>query len=410
MMRIIRFSLVAASVVAIGFAAQAAEIDFEGIAPGTIVDELTTGAGVTGSIPGPVGVDGFNPALAASAKCANGPPCNAAVVFDSANPPGIDFDLGTPNECVGGPGVDLEPGDGFGGECGSIYENLLPLGNILQVNEMREIIDRDNSGTIDNADSPVTRTDDADLRGEYIEFDFTGFKRSGKGTATVGSISYMDNDEGEFAAQIELYGNFPDKFIALPALGDNGVLTIPIAIDGVSRARVVLNGSGAVTSVVVNEQVERPCWVTLGGFDKGTNTDASGKKICTFGGNVGPPPSGAFEVNWHSGAFAGSVFHTNDIEAIECVDMGSTGPQQPGGKKGLVVDTLFFECDGLFNHLPGYTCDGYFKDSGEPQGKKANDRDEINFTVRDSVGAVVAECIGDMEGGNVQIHPPVGKP
>jgi hypothetical protein len=49
-------------------------------------------------------------------------------------------------------------------------------------------------------------------------------------------------------------------------------------------------------------------------------------------------------------------------------------------------------------------------DSGEPHVKKANDRDEINFTVRDSVGAVVAECIGDMEGGNVQIHPPVGKP
>jgi hypothetical protein len=162
--------------------------------------------------------------------------------------------------------------------------------------------------------------------------------------------------------------------------------------------------------MVVNEQVERPCWVTLGGFDKGTNTDASGKKICTFGGNVGPPPSGAFEVNWHDGPLAGSAFHTNDIRAIECVDMGSTGPGQPGGKKGLQVDTLFFECDGLFDHLPGYTCDGYFKDSGEPHGKKNKDRDEINFTVRDGGDSIVAECIGDLEGGNIQIHPPVGKP
>ena len=218
----------------------------------------------------------------------------------------------------------------------------------------------------------------------------------------------MDNDEGEFGAQIELFGSFPPKFIGLPAVGDNGVLTIPIAQEDVSLMRVVLNGSGAVTSVVINEEVPRPCWVTLGGFDKGTNTDASGKKICTFGGNVGPPPSGAFEVNWHDGPLAGSQFHTNDIEAVECTNMGSTGPQQPGGKKGLEVDTLFFTCTGLFNHQSGYTCDGYFKDAGEPAGKKNNDRDEINFAVRDSGGGVVAECTGDLEGGNIQIHPPVG--
>jgi hypothetical protein len=397
--------------VAVGFSAQAADVDFEGIAPGTIVDELTTGAGVSGSIPGPIGVDGFNPGLTTSVKCVNGPPCNAATVFDSENPPSFDLDLGTPNECVGGLGVDLKPGDGSGGECGSPYQNLLHLDHILMVNVENEIVDRDNSGTIDNADSPVNRTDDLDARGEYLEFDFTYFKKNGKGTGTVGSVSYMDNDEGEFGAQIELYGpSFSPKVIGLPAVGDNGVLTIPVSVEGVSRMRVVLNGSGAVTSMIINEQVERPCWVTLGGFDKGTNTDASGKKICTFGGNVGPPPSGAFEVNWHDGPLAGSAFHTNDIEVIECVDMGSTGPGQPGGKKGLEVDTLFFECDGLFNHLPGYTCDGYFKDSGEPHGKKNNDRDEINFTVRDSGGSVVAECIGDLEGGNIQIHPPVGKP
>jgi hypothetical protein len=387
--------------------AMSAEIDFEGVTPGTILDEVSTGIGVTGSVPGSIGVDGYNPALSASIKCDNAPPCNAAVVFDSSNP-GIDVDLGTPNECVtGGVGVDAEPDGTTGGECGSDFENLVALGNILIVNEMPSTIDRNGSNTIDTNDSPVDVADDADLRDQYLEFDFSTTKSNGRGTVTVGSLTYMDNDEGEFDAQIELFGKFPDKFIGLPAVGDNGVLTIPIAQDDVSRMRVVLNGSGAVTSVVVNEEVPRPCWVTLGGFDKGTNTDASGKKICTFGGNVGPPPSGAFEVNWHDGPLAGSQFHTNDIEAVACTDEGSTGPQQPGGKKGLEVDTLFFTCNGLFNHESGFTCDGYFKDAGEPAGKKGNDHDEINFTVR-SGETVVAECTGDLEGGNVQIHPPVG--
>lgn len=135
--------------------------------------------------------------------------------------------------------------------------------------------------------TPTTRwvdlTDDADLRGQYLEFDFSTTKKNGKGTVTVDSLTCMDNDE-----------------------------------------------------------VPRPCRVTLGSFDKGTNTDASGKKICTFGGNVGPPPSGAFEVNWHEGLLAGSQFHTNDIDVLRCEDTGSTGPQQPGGQKGLEVDTPDF--------------------------------------------------------------------
>lgn len=410
MLRFNHFALVLGAFLVSVPPAGAAEIDFEGVAPGTILDEVSTGSGVSGSISGTIGVNGFNPALSASSKCDNQPPCNAAVVFDSSNPPGIDFDLGTPNECVGGPGIDAFVPDGTGGECGSPYQNVNALGNILIVNEEPRTPDRNGSQTIDTDDSPVDLTDDADLRDQYLEFDFSTTKPNGKGVIELTSMTYEDNDEGEFGAEILLFGNFPPKFIGLPAVGDNGILTIPIAQEDVSRMRVVLNGSGAVTSVVINEEIPRPCWVTLGGFDKGTNTDASGQKICTFGGNVGPPPSGAFEVNWHAGPLAGAQFHTNDIEVVRCTDMDSTGPQQPGGKKGLEVDTLFFECDGLFNHASGYTCDGYFKDGGEPAGKKGNDPDEINFTVRDSSQAIVAECIGDLEGGNIQIHPPVGKP
>ena len=274
-----RITLLAVFIVTANLSAGASEIDFEGLAPATILDEVSTGFGVTGNVPGTIGIDGFNPALSASDKCEGALPCNAAVVFDSSNPFIRDLDLGTPNECALGPGVDQSLGDKTGGECDSPFQNLAALGNILIVNEERATPDRDSSTTIDTNDSPVDRADDADLRDQYLEFDFSTTKNNGKGTVTVGSLTYMDNDEGEFGAQIELFGKFPPKFIGLPAIGDNGVLTIPIAQEDVSRMRIVLNGSGAVTSVVIDEEVPRPCWVTLGGFDKGTNTDASGKKI-----------------------------------------------------------------------------------------------------------------------------------
>ena len=95
---------------------------------------------------------------------------------------------------------------------------------------------------------------------------------------------------------------------------------------------------------------------------------------------------------------------------MECSDNGSTGPQQPGGKKGFEIDRLDFECDGRFNNQTGFTCSGYFIDAGEPQGKKGNDRDFISVMIADSGGNPVAKCEGDFEGGNIQIHPPVGKP
>ncbi len=390
---------------ALAIPVHAADIDFSGLTPGDIIDELTEGAGVTGSMGGSIGVNGYNPGLSSSSKCANEPPCNAAVVFDSSAPPGIDYDLGTPNEDFGGPGV------GVGGEAGAPFQNDMAWGNVLEVNEKDEFVDRDGSQTIDSNDSPVNLTDDADLRGQYIEFDFSTLKNNGKGTATINTLTYIDNDEGEFGAQVELWGpNLPLNFIGLPAVGDNGVNTLTIGLEGVQHMRVVLNGSGAVADTTFNEELERPCWVTTGGFDKGTLADASGKKICTFGGNIGPPSSGAFEVNWHDGPLAGQRFHTNDIEIIRCYYSGTTGPQQPGGKKGLDVDTLEFDCNGLLNGEEGYTCDGYLRDAGEPSGKKNNDRDEISLTVRDGEGTVVASCEGDLDGGNVQIHPPVGKP
>jgi len=379
--------------------ANAAEIDFENLDEGEIVSEVSSGAGVSGGGNKPIGVFGFNPKFPAET--------NAAVIFDSGRAPGDftnDEDLGTPNEDFGGPGVDRNRFVGTGGHAGSPFQNDTPLDNILIVN--KSLID------VDPADGLVDDPNDDDKQGQFLEFDFSALKGGGKGTATINSVTYIDNDEGEFNAQIEMFGpDIPDQFIALTSVGDNGMNTIfGIGVDGVQLLRIVLNGSGAVGSVVFNEEVQRPCWVTLGGFRTAEVESAAGPKQCTFGGNVGPPPNGALEVNWHDGPLEGQRFHTNDIQAVVCLDSGSTGPQQPGGKKGLEVDTLVFECNGLFNNMPGYTCAGEFVDGGEPAGKKGNDRDRIEVMILNSDEDVVAECIGELAGGNIQIHPPVGPP
>ena len=383
------------AIAVLGSRAQAGEIDFEGLDEGQVIDEVSNGEGANGLPSGEVDVFGFNPAFGLST--------NAAIVFDSACLPGgdpddctgDDADLGTPNETCPGNG----PGSGEGGECPGPFQNDTPHGNVAIIAE--NLTDGNNDDLVDDPD-------DADRRGQYIEFDFDDLAGN---SVTVNSFTYVDNDEGEFGAQAEFFGpgTLNPSVIGLADVGDNGVNTVNAGIEGVTRLRIVLNGSGSVPLVVINEEIEeRTCWVTTGGFNQGEVVNTSGKKVCTFGGNVGPPPSGAFEVNWHRGPFADSKFHTNDIEVVTCEDRSETGPGQPGGKKGLVEDTLLFECTGKFNKERGFTCEGFLLDGGEPAGKKGNDPDEISFIVRNSSGTEVARCEGILSGGNVQIHPPVG--
>ena len=118
-----------------GWQAQAADMDFEGLTEGEIVSEVSTGSGVSGDLKGTVGVFGFNPSF--------GVGTNAAVVYDSACPPGgtpadcsgEDVDLGTPNEDFGGPGVDGDGDSSTGGEVGSPFQNDAALFNVLIVGE-----------------------------------------------------------------------------------------------------------------------------------------------------------------------------------------------------------------------------------------------------------------------------------
>ncbi len=195
-------------------------IDFEALATGAIIDEVHSSSGV-----GPVVVKGLNPALGAAV--------NAAVVFDSASPPGLDFDLGTPNEDFGGPGI------GTGGEAGSPHENNTAQGKIAIV------ATNVNDG---NGDMLVDVPNDADVAGSAIEFNFAAL-----GTVTVKRMLIIDIEQDEEAATVDLFDGSDNLLqdFALPQVGNNGVATASLGpTSGVVRMLVTLNGSGAIDDIV----------------------------------------------------------------------------------------------------------------------------------------------------------------
>lgn len=152
------------------------------------------------------------------------------------------------------------------------------------------------------------------------------------------------------------------------------------------------------------ETVTNDCWITTGGFQNAGTP--KGSKLYTFGGNVGPPPRGSWQVIDHT---TGDNFHSNDVHITACTTVGNGGPGQPGGKKGLKTDRADFAGVGRLNFVDGYPFVGYVEDAGEPHGKKGKNQDVFSITVFDPVtGAVVFQASAPLDGGNVQIHPPVG--
>lgn len=380
----------------------AAEIDLEGLPAGLVVEQLSEGAGVTGlGAGGTIGVSGFNPDF---------PGINASVIFDSANPTGgaggtPDFDLGTPNEDFGGPGI------GLGGELGSPFENAIPLGNILIINHVIP-----NTGGDDIIDNP-DEIDDSDIPGSFLEFDFSPLRKNGRGTVRVDSVTLMDIevDQGEEPAIIELFGpSIPTATFHVKHTGDNGVVQFDgIGIDGVNRMRVNFLGSGAVASVIFEEDLPRACWATFGGHEAFTNHDPSGAKEFSFGGNVGPPPSGHLNVINHA---TGEHLRIPDVTVTLCrsdpVICGgnANSPGQPGGKKGFDVNVLEFEGSGDLSGTP-VAVTGMLVDCGEPAGKKGNLQDAIYIEVFGSPYVSDPTQAGDvvrLDGGNIQLHPPTG--
>ncbi len=198
-------------------------IGFENLAPGTVVSTVFSNLGT-----GPVLISGFNPDIF---------PLNAAVIFDSGNPSGNDFDLGTPNETSFGPGI------GVGGEFGMPFQNVAPLGHVLIIAEDR--VDTDMDGLVDDPD-------DADAFGGLLEFDFTAVA-----PVTIHGFTILDVDDDRLMPTVQLFDENDVLIDALPVpiTGNNGVTKMVFgAIDGIWGMRVILNGSGAIDNIDFERQ------------------------------------------------------------------------------------------------------------------------------------------------------------
>lgn len=199
-------------------------IDFESYSAGTILSEVTSKNGV-----GPVKVYGQNARFPDKG--------NAAMIFDSGRPTGQDFDLGTPHQDFGGPGI------GTGGQQGSQYENNTALGKVLIITE----------------DFDTSDPDDGDVRGSYFDFDFSAL-----GTVSVYSMHIMDVEVTENTATVTFYdsdGAVIGNTFGLPKVGDNGVYNYLFGegVSGVAKMHVSLNGSGAIDNIVfLSEKIVTP--------------------------------------------------------------------------------------------------------------------------------------------------------
>jgi len=199
-------------------------LDFEGLAAGTVVSEVT---GVLGE--GPVEVSAFNPRF--------GDTVNAALIYDSSCSAGFcsggDYDLGTPNQDFAGPGI------GNGGRLGKEFANFTPQGNVLITAE--NLVDTNGDMLIDDPDDQGDRTVTT-----YLDF-------FGLGEVTVYELTLIDLDFSEKPATVEMLaadGTVLASVVA-PYTGDNGVVLVDLeATSGVATVRVTLRGSGALDDVL----------------------------------------------------------------------------------------------------------------------------------------------------------------
>jgi hypothetical protein len=261
---------------------------------------------------------------------------------------------------------------------------------------------------------------------ELQEFNFAPQNKDRIGSVVlfVGSVA---DDTGNYgfrpsAFEVTIDGNtdvWPDQLNSIDGrFWDtvNLVFTVPAGVDSLSTQifsrddefRAPGNLPASLVWLASGFTVETPpagdCWITTGGFHNAGVT--AGSKDYTFGGNVGGPPRGSWEVVNHNN---GDNFHSNDVHITSCEIIHLTGPDQPGGNKGFKINRANFAGTGRLNGVDGYPFTGFVNDAGEPQGKKANDKDSFSITVlAPNTSSVVFEASATMDGGNVQIHPPNG--
>lgn len=163
---------------------------------------------------------------------ATAPGTGPLMAFDSSNPTGDDFDLGTPNEAFGGPGI----GDDGG------LTNQLPLGFVMIISEDGDSSDPDDS-----------------LYGGVITVTFDN-------PVPVYSLDVLDHDEVDSEVRaFDQLGNPIGAPTLLPQVGDNGWVNLIINKQNVKSLEIEMNGSGAIPTIVFCE--DPPLAATLAGFN-----------------------------------------------------------------------------------------------------------------------------------------------
>lgn len=268
-------------------------IDFEEFLPGDIVSS-TSPSGCTGSI----AVMALNPNFASD---------NAAMVFNSASPTGGDFDLGTPNEIFGGPGVSVD---------GEQPSNDTDLGMVLIISE-----------DLDSSDP-----DDSYVAGSNYEFDFNGYA---DGAVTLFGFDMLDLDApgaGDLPTVVSLYDDEDVLLLEkeIPYGPDNAKQFVDLeATENVARMVIELNNSGAIDNIAITCEDRK---IEIGGcetmFAKGSDDIAKCFIDDIYGFNRwgwtnGPLSSGSYEFEIWSGAgqcdtgkgvLAGTVFLNYDAD------------------------------------------------------------------------------------------------
>jgi hypothetical protein len=161
------------------------------------------------------------------------PSAHPAMIFDTANPTGGDWDLGTPNSDFGGPGI------GVGGQTGRPGVNDRALGKVLIVAERNNPADPD-----DNANGGTL----------IFTFDYP---------VRMDEVQILDIDHMGEAGVVLAYSDVAGKKLIatgrMLGLGDNSVQTVVLNAQGVRRLEVVFPANGSLATVVScrNQQVSQ---------------------------------------------------------------------------------------------------------------------------------------------------------
>jgi hypothetical protein len=160
---------------------------------------------------------------------------------------------------------------------------------------------------------------------------------------------------------------------------------------------------------------EGGCWVTGGGFIEAASTvpNAPADGHDNFGGNAKPMKQGNISGHWNHVDHGTGNHAKGRPEYIFCRTVAGPGPKQPGGKKGMTTNQVYFGGHAQWrDKVSGAWADGYWfdvvaEDHGEP-----GTNDTYHFSIRQisnpaagASGTVIYNTAGTLVGGNIQIHP-----